>query len=1193
MTDSSIAPQYPTDISAVISEEAARGLGLLGELFTQWQDLTRTGPSIRQAAYDLLARRLPAFGSLTNPDILFINQPAGHGSLLEPVCLTDAVLRVLIQGTRAFEYEGVEVYTRHDSLEDLHRVPALSGQALHRLLAETSNVLPKVYKNQLDTFWAQPLPATGREGEFESRASACTSLYEQILKRELKVQVAKGLIYNTDTAVLRESFTGTNLYRISLTSPGGAAVMSSALVIPRTPQKQSSLTFKNCEGNVFLMTANAGLELYESLVELDQTLRARLLDAVERDYLCQDLLLGERAALADEEYAELEIAYDFSSEDLIKQRLSRLRRKQIEDVDFLIDRAQQTGQPSVDFVDAINAVGQLRGMDAAQKRHFQGLFNQASRQALPDWIKHAPSDAKATYRDLAGTYQQHADHVAQLMADLESIQRYASNKIDAYVLSKLGYRIDPEQVFISIRDEFALSATVTEQFNYRKSLLDFVVQGLPVMTSGMVFDLDVPQQSVNPAFDRQFVEEMITELDVQQHFELDTWRRSFEDATVQAMTLQRDSTIVLSAYAARLQGHLRDTQSQQLIEWVRGDQQPAGTNISMGGLAILASGNVLKDVLVLRMNDHAGEHYVLYAPGAPGGRDFFEFSSWQRLSIEVGGWLAKPEGVNYLLDQLPFKSRPSVASLIREVLLKPTEWRQSTALFVAMVEQPYSRNLLKQVRTKVAQDLSDTFRDQGLQDLSHSHPERRVLALLDARIDGLDKRFNQEVELQSYRDFIREQGRQWITHYLKAKGINLVVDPDTVRIDLYGGNEDRNPFRPVVEELTLTTLLMNDFLHVEGVSGPSLIDRILDGPIGKTPLWYLVKSAKRSFTQWYFDTSQPTIKSSIGQDLSALTLDAIRELLELPLGEHYITRLEYRLADPSQQRVHYRRALLAKRKYCEIYRDIVREYLNGRLSEVQYRWLIPLLGSVDTSSDSPAPADSSVNVLVFRNTDQPGFDKDCIIEGALTFVSLVNADPDLRLIYTPNAPDGICFRKAADIALSMKSPGMPAYYYERASYKDQRIVGTLVENLERDPETYQATFSTRVRPEHRITDLESLYQLMIQRMIDDVDEQTQSVAEKNAAIAYTVVRWTGTILFLPFPPAALGWGLTHASLDLIRGYLAYRDGDRATALGYFTQAYVGTLLAGGAGINVATMTMGLGWRVVRWASTDRLPILVV
>jgi hypothetical protein len=85
---------------------------------------------------------------------------------------------------------------------------------------------------------------------------------------------------------------------------------------------------------------------------------------------------------------------------------------------------------------------------------------------------------------------------------------------------------------------------------------------------------------------------------------------------------------------------------------------------------------------------------------------------------------------------------------------------------------------------------------------------------------------------------------------------------------------------------------------------------------------------------------------------------------------------------------------------------------------------------------------------------------------------------------------------------------------------------------------------------------------MIGRMIADADSKIESVAEKRWALAWRIVRWTGTILLLPFPVASFAWGVLSTTVTFIEAFDAYAAGDRATALPLFVFGVLG-LVSGG------------------------------
>jgi hypothetical protein len=207
-----------------------------------------------------------------------------------------------------------------------------------------------------------------------------------------------------------------------------------------------------------------------------------------------------------------------------------------------------------------------------------------------------------------------------------------------------------------------------------------------------------------------------------------------------------------------------------------------------------------------------------------------------------------------------------------------------------------------------------------------------------------------------------------------------------------------------------------------------------------------------------------------------------------------------------------------------------------------------------------------------------------ILQGVYMLRDFSTSDGDFNLLYTPDAPDGISFRKLTDYVALMQSPDMRRYYYLRASYKGQPSVGSLLDDIERNIPPKRVNIEN---PEHqnidRVSDIHELYDVLINRLIADVDAQTESMTERWAAGIYSIVRMMGSVLLMPFPAASLAWTTLHMSIDIQRGVLAYHDGDRATASWFFGTTVFGSLL-GAAGIKtVLTRDQALVVQIGSWA----------
>jgi murein DD-endopeptidase MepM/ murein hydrolase activator NlpD len=259
----------------------------------------------------------------------------------------------------------------------------------------------------------------------------------------------------------------------------------------------------------------------------------------------------------------------------------------------------------------------------------------------------------------------------------------------------------------------------------------------------------------------------------------------------------------------------------------------------------------------------------------------------------------------------------------------------------------------------------------------------------------------------------------------------------------------------------------------------------------------------------------------------------------------------------------------------------MREFLKGNLSTEQYRWLVHVIVSLDKqmlakNASLQQPIERST-VSMFRYAGH-------IVQGVYIVRDFGISDADFNLLYTPNAPDGVSFRKLTDYVALMQSPDMRRYYYLRVSCTGQPSVGALFDDLDRNVAPQWVNIHN---PEHqnadRITDIYELYDAQINRLIADVDAQTESTTERWAAKIYVVVRMLGSALLMPFPGASLAWTGLHTAIDIQRGLLAYHDGDRASASWFFGSAVYGSLLAGAGVKTVLAHDQALVLKVGNWA----------
>jgi hypothetical protein len=287
-----------------------------------------------------------------------------------------------------------------------------------------------------------------------------------------------------------------------------------------------------------------------------------------------------------------------------------------------------------------------------------------------------------------------------------------------------------------------------------------------------------------------------------------------------------------------------------------------------------------------------------------------------------------------------------------------------------------------------------------------------------------------------------------------------------------------------------------------------------------------------------------------------------KQIREADLGARYMDFLTREFLGRDNPHYKRRKALMAKRVQHEMIRSALKAFMKGDLSESQYVWLRHSIAGLDKHAPASDISKTS-GVSAFTIADQ-------IIEGVFIFRDFSKSEPAYNLLYTPDSPDGVHFRPLTDYADLLGSARMQSYYYGRVAYAGQPMVGTFFDELDRGKK-FDPDFVRIVnRPENRIVDAQQLYGDMLERMIADADSQTESLAEKRLSLAWTIIRWTGTILLLPFPTVSFGWGLLTTTATFFQGIEAYVAGDRAAALPLLIFGVLGIVTGGDAARALAT-----------------------
>lgn len=1104
--------------------------------------------SLAEFASQMLQNQLDSSRSdsglaVSNPNAIFFNRLDDDGQLYS-ISTTALLIEAARHGVSVLEKPGA-FYTRHDSVDPDNSLTDAQARRLFNILTEAAYRLIAAYEEHLSEHWQMSLSPPADLKRVEPATDLLIEQKRTALQSELVLcgfsRKASPVEQARLTRVIADDSTD-GVFALSWMSDDKTLVAVPSVYVVSESQNDAEPA-----GVVFLIMPSCGVERFDSVEKLRATLSGRVSGPNVDQDLLQLMLLSAQARLSDGETVEPH-AWVFTGlqDPLLNAHIQAVQHKQKEDLHYLLQHKASDVDSAI-FHSELERIRVCSHVDDAMGRRFSRLTAEMDELVQPHWRKYNDPEKKEHLRLLESTHRTRKKKVEELLKGTESIETFANNEMIDYIHRHLGCLIEPESVELTLKDSVRLGTGDDLQMTYRKSLLGFAVHGLPDVDHEM--EISPAPAQLHAAFSDSFVRTMISDLNLHQRYESVLRERYTDEETLRAMTHHRDSAITLGAWASLMQGHLVQDRSHQLLHAIRCDDSRDGIEYNIGSLYLTQTHTRFKDLIVFEEITQADEHYVLYAPGAPTGRDLFEFGSWRQLCAQVGKWLATDSGLAYVHDQLagPGEGHGERA-LLTEIQLKPSLWRPDSCIVVRSTRDNYESKLADLVSQRAWRAVDAI--QEALPSFNHQMPYATpsILALMEARADALNLEFARlSPGLISLRDFVRTQTSRLFNEFLRGQGFGRTIDPDT----LYVG-------------LGLPYLDTPDFSQYSELR--SLTDLMLDG--GEDILSY-----------------RPSIHlySSTGLDVTKLPREFIpfmdRQIREADLGARYMDFLTKEFLgrqNPSHER---RKAVMATRIQYDMLRHALKSLLYGRLSEAQYSWLRFTIAGLDPIA-SRWQLNTTSSVSVFKIADQ-------IVEGVYIFRDFNRNDPDYNVLYTPESPDGLSYRPVTDYADLLRSPAMRHYYHERVAYVGKGRVAEFFDDLHRGKKSEPDDVRVMNRPESRIIDVHHLYGDMIERMIADTDSQIESVGEKRLALAWTIIQWTGTILLMPFPSLSFGWGLVTTSMTFFHAFEAYAVGDRATALPLLLFGVLG-VVSGGDGVRAfvaggSSLAKGLATRTGLWA----------
>jgi len=1106
----------PLPRSSDLRESITRKMADLTRASASSHALLSRHPSLRERASELLVSALKDVDlkqacGVSSPDAIFFNKI--YPGRIDSVAMPDLLVDAMRHGDSVVDIEGASFFTRHDSIGLYFAVPHDVNRRLKDAVTQCASILPSFYRARLIAPWDY-LDEDSDAPSAKTQAQALSEEHRLALQCELALRGLSGMLSSDDQKRLIDVIDSASLDGVFslvwVATDGARVTVPSAYVVSQSGQQQTQPS-----DVVFLIMPARGIQRFESIDLLREALSGPLADVV-KDFLWihdQLRLQGQGSVGLD--------AWHFEpmSDPLIDAHVQAVGNKQMKDCNFLLTQGDGDTDRSA-FYAQMERVRTCAYLDDGMGHRFITLTAEMGKILQPDWRKYATDLEKDRLLELEKTHEEGKKKVDSLFSKVKSVEDFAYEEITQYISRNLGRFVDPKRVQITLQDSIALGGNETLAATYQKSLLEFALQGLPDGAGEMTFSPSPDQIHVD--FSARFVTGMLNLLDLHRRYEQEQHRIIFDDENLRVMARHRDSAIALGAYTARMQGHLLQDRSLDLVNRVRTDADAEGAVHSIGSLHLAMPDTRLRDVIVIEEKTASDEYYVLYAPGSPNGRDFYEFATWRQLSFEVGGWLATESGRNYLGRQLAGPDQAGVMAALNSVLLKPSTWGPDSCKFVRSTEPDYENRLLALVRQKALRGLSTRhFDPQAERRATNVTPSQQ--ALVQARIEALNHEYARlSANMMSFRDYAHKETSHILNTYLKHVQYTTSIDPDT----LYFGLGVPYTDQPDYGELqSLTDLMMYGVEDIHSYSP-------------QVQMYSSVGQNVRKFPRFLMQAMSPEIRKA-------------------DIGVKYMKYLTSEFLRPTTPNFERRQIVYAQRLSYEMLGGAMTEFVKGHLDAAQYSWLSRIITPITGGTSKPyAWGSPEISPFIINGRR---------VEGVYCFRHDGSNGPRHEFLYTPQAPDGRDFRPLTDYAELLSTAQMQSYYLSRVEYDGQRKVGAFMDMLDRGGKYNPNLIEVEHWAGQQIMDFRQLYSQILERMIEDVDSQTESVDERQRAVAWKVLKWTVTIITLPFPYASFAWSVLTTAVTFVEAAEAYEAGDRGTAIMLFAVGVVGLIGAADAG----------------------------
>lgn len=943
------------------------------------------------------------------------------------------------------------------------------------------------------------------------------------LEQEAQLNVNDTLLSPIDLLMLEDCSRGPTIrpgmYALTFDYQDHTVEFAGAFVLTRLASPTiDTLNSETATGPVLLFTPSRGLEAFDSLQALDQSLRTVMAQPAGHAEFSRHLPVA---------YQHLDVASIWplalsaiTGQPLFEHTYQGLLDKRALDITHALTLAEDGQFNAEQLKQHLDYAIQAALPDLTLRLDYrtQRLLERDLFNTLPDWYRSATKVQREALDQHLRRYNQARQTFIDLFGPAATPQALARHQVAEQLADELDiHDLDPDLLHITTR------RTVLQvgSYEHQRSLVELALRGLHPgdRTPGSAFlehshlsYAGAPLSEAHADLTAHNLLGLLQDLQPRQDF-ASTQKAAL--GTPQIKLAARsffDQRLVAMAHLAKLQGHL-NAADFQLFEDLRERPRP-----QLCAQTVLLHGAQLNDLWLLREDDASGQvrRLLLCTPDAPRGQQFIALNTLRECQSHIIGWTDSQARVkgramsDYLLEQVPLRFQPKMRDFLQRISLRPDAAEHLEVTF----GKPCSHTdcLDAMAAHRLAVQLDDyEFSSPAWYRAASTADRMRLVSLADDAAGALriyNARPDAEAHFPPFESYLHEQAKLSLNALLGRSQRD--IDPDSV------------------------------FAY-----SPKPLVGAPPAPVSYTTLYRDGYADGIGFLDEKFSASA-TFRGPPGIDLSALTAQNVaRAVTGVWIGQRYINEVRRRLQNSDSPGYTERRNAVLAIQQLQMKTAALESRLQGHIASVDLAWLER---AIDSLSDTDNRTRNSYQV------HRLSIDGDWVIGNYL-----FSHGNNPVLLYTPDSPDGIGFREARLFNYLLKHiEGMPAYWCARVPLPSVARVGLFLkiasQGLPHDINRSTPSPARHDGTEHisPLSDLRhEFYNMSLQRKIDDVQATTINRTQMITGILWTCIEWVTAVATMPFPLLSLTLGGLLAFKDAMLALNAYHQNDKGSALEHY------------------------------------------